>query len=83
MTAPALVFGLVVATLLAAAFHLLLGHSLRQLALLWLASVAGFLAGQLLAGLLPVHLPQLGLLHPIEGTVVSLAAMTVVRASRL
>ncbi len=83
MTAPAIVFGLVIATLLAAAYHLLLGQSLRQLAVFWLASVAGFLAGHLLAGLLPVRLPQLGLLHPIEGALVSLAAMTIVRASRL
>ncbi len=83
MTAPAFVFGLVIATLLAAAYHLVLGQSLRQLAYLWVASVVGFLAGQLLAGILPVRLPELGLLHPIEGAIVSLAAMSIVRASRL
>jgi len=83
VTLPALAFGLLLASALAAAYHLVLGRSLRQLAWFWAASVAGFVAGQFLGSLLPWPVPALGLLHPIEGGILSLAAMSVVRSFRL
>lgn len=83
MTTPALVYGLLLATALAAAYHLLLGRALTQLVWFLVASVLGFAAGHWLAPLLPVQLPTLGLLHPLESGALSLAAMTVVRSLRL
>ncbi|NLT41353.1 MAG: hypothetical protein GXX93_01640 [Anaerolineae bacterium] len=83
MTTPALAYGLLLASALAAIYHLLLGQSLRQLPWFWIASLLGFAAGQMLVPALPVRLPALGLLHPIEGGILALAAMTVVRSVRL
>lgn len=83
MTTPTLVFGLLLATALAAAYHFILGRSLRQLAWLWPASIVGFAVGQLVAPLIPVHLPQLGVLHLVEGIGASLVSMTIVRSIRL
>ncbi|NPV09492.1 MAG: hypothetical protein HPY83_16225 [Anaerolineae bacterium] len=83
MSVAGLVFSLLLATALAAAYHLLFGRSLRQLTWLWLASLIGFAGGQLLAGLLPVELPHLGRLRPIEGAFASVLLMTIVKVSRL
>lgn len=80
MTTPALVYGALMAVALAAAFHLVLGRSLRQLPRFLLASLVGFALGHVLAPAVPFALPTLGLLHPVQSGLASIALMSVVRA---
>ena len=82
MTSPALAYGFLLATALAAGYHVVFGRSLRQLPWFWAASVAGFALGQLLAPALPFHLPKLGLLHPLESAVLGVVLMTLVSSRR-
>jgi hypothetical protein len=65
---PALVVLLVLASAYAVLLHLLLGHSLRDLILFWIASVAGFVCGQLLGERLHVIPWMVGEVHIIEAT---------------
>jgi hypothetical protein len=83
MTAPALLFSLLVASVAAAAYHILFGQSLRQLPAFWLASVVGFGVGQVVAGVFALNVPHLGSVHLIEGLALGIVLMTVVRAIRL
>ena len=83
MTAPALFFSFLVASVAAALYHFLFGRSLRQLPVLWLASIVGFTIGQVLAGVLSLNVPQVGAIHIIEALVSSTVLMTVVRVIRL
>ncbi|MGI6208323.1 MAG: hypothetical protein ACOYEW_08905 [Anaerolineae bacterium] len=83
MPVPSLVFAFVLVTALAAAYHLIFARSLRQLAWLWLASLIGFALGQVVADVIPFALPRLGLLRPIEGALMSVLLMTVVKVLRL
>jgi hypothetical protein len=46
---PLLVLSLVIATMYGALFHLLWGQAIRELLIYWVAAVAGFASGQLLA----------------------------------
>ena len=50
---PPLILGLIIATMLAAAFHLWRGQTLRDFARCWLVAQAGFWATQFIARLLP------------------------------
>ncbi|MGQ9552508.1 MAG: hypothetical protein ACUVWR_00190 [Anaerolineae bacterium] len=83
MTAPALLFSFLVASVAATLYHVLFGRSLRQLAALWLASIVGFAIGQVLANVLSLNAPQVGPIHLVEALVSSALFMTVVRAIRL
>jgi hypothetical protein len=83
VTPPAIVFGLLVATFTAAAFHLVFGRTTRQLLLFWLASLAGFGVAQIVAGMFAWRIPAIGTLHIVEGFVFSIALMAVVKGLRL
>jgi hypothetical protein len=83
MTAPAMLFALLLASLLAGLYHLVLGRRLGQLPLFWLASLGGFALGQALAPLLPLGLPRVGAIEVAAGAAASLVLMSVVRAARL
>ncbi len=83
MTAPALLFAFLAATALAALYHLLFGRNLRQLALFWVASVLGFAVGQAVGAAMPPAVPHIGQVRIMEGIVMALVLMTIVRQLRL
>jgi hypothetical protein len=83
MTAPAMLFALLLASLLAGLYQLALGRRLGQLPVFWVASLAGFALGQALAPLLPLDLPRIGTVEAAAGAAASLVFMSVVRAARL
>lgn len=83
MTAPTLVFAVLVATAVGALYHLLLGTNLRQLALFCGVSILGFALGQAIGSAMPPAIPHVGQLRLVEGTVLAVALMTVVRYLRL
>jgi hypothetical protein len=76
---PLLILSLVVATLYAAAFHLLRGRSGRQLLVTWVAAVVGFGVGQALATLLSWRDLQIGELHLLTASAVSWLFMFLAR----
>jgi hypothetical protein len=80
---PAVILGLVVATLYAAAFHLLWGKSGKQLLITWMAALLGFGFGQALAVLLAWHDPLLGELHLVTASAASWVFMFLARSLRL
>jgi len=65
---PALIVLLVFASAYAVLLHLLLGRSLRDLVLFWIASVAGFACGQLLGEELHLIPWMVGQVHITEAT---------------
>jgi hypothetical protein len=83
MTAPALLYAVLAATALAALYHLLFGRNLRQLALFWVASLVGFAIGQAVGMAMPPAVPHIGPLRIIEGIVIAVVLMTIVRQVRL
>lgn len=83
ITTPALIFGILLASLAAALFHLLVGSNARQLLLLWLASIVGFAIGQITASTFGSPLPSLGVLHAFEGLITGIILMFIVKAVRL
>ena len=82
-SSPALLLSLVVATLYAAAFHLLRGKSGKQLLITWLAALVGFGVGQVLATLLSLGDPLIGELHMVAASVMSWLFMFLARNIRL
>lgn len=79
LTAPAMLLSLVLATGLAGAFQWWQGKRTRDVFLYWPTSVAGFLAGQLLAGAVSSPLPMLGEMHLLEGILAAVAAMFIAK----
>jgi hypothetical protein len=63
MTLPALIFGILLASLYGAIFHLFLGGGIGRLILFVILSWMGFLAGQILASYLGWTFDLLGPLH--------------------
>ncbi len=63
MPAPTLVFGFILATLLGAVFHLIMGGDVRRLALFLLAGWIGFAIGQLIGVIADVDLLRIGTLR--------------------
>ncbi len=63
MPTPAVTFAFMLATLLGAAFHLIVGGDLRRLALYLLAAWLGFSLGQLAGVLLEITLLKVGVLR--------------------
>jgi hypothetical protein len=59
---PAVLFGLVLATLYASAFHLVCGRRLWQWPLFWVAAVAGFFGGYAAGVLLGFEVVRVGVL---------------------
>jgi len=81
--APSLLLSVVVATLYAAAFHLLRGKSGKQLAITWVAALVGFGLGQVVATLLSLGDPRVGGLHLVAASVASWLFMFLARSIRL
>lgn len=63
MPGPTITFGFILATLLAAAFHLVLGGDARRFATFLLAGWVGFIAGHLAGGFLGFGIMNVGTLH--------------------
>ncbi|MBL8154243.1 MAG: hypothetical protein JNM70_08675 [Anaerolineae bacterium] len=63
MPAPTLVFGFILATLLGAVFHLIMGGDVRRLALFLLAGWIGFAIGQLIGVIADIDLLRVGTLR--------------------
>ena len=80
---PALILALVVATLYAAVFHLLLGKTWKQLLITWLAAVVGIGVGQALTVLLGWNDPLLGELHVVTASAVGWLCMFLARRLRI
>jgi len=80
---PALILALVLATLYAAAFHLLQGKSGKQLLIAWLAALLGIGAGHALAVLLAWPDPLLGELHVVTASAASWLFMFLARSIRI
>lgn len=70
--APALLFSLVLATLYAALFHLIVGRRVRDLVFYWLAAVVGFSVGQLVGMQLRLVPWTIGEVRIVEGTVIAI-----------
>ncbi len=66
---PAILFGLVLATLYGCAFHVAFGRRFWQWPLFWAASVAGFFGGYAVGALLDVELWRVGVLPLFACTV--------------
>ncbi|MGB9594445.1 MAG: hypothetical protein ACPL7R_09965 [Anaerolineae bacterium] len=79
LTAPAMLLSLVLATGLAGLFQWWQGRRARDVLLYWPASVAGFIAGQFLAGAVASPLPMLGEVHVLEGIAASVLAMFIAK----
>jgi hypothetical protein len=76
---PALILGLVLASLYALLFHLWRGRGWRDLLFLWLAALIGFASGHLVGQLWGFVPWTIGQLHVIEGTVLALVLMGLAR----
>jgi hypothetical protein len=82
-SSPSLILSLVVATLYAAAFHVLGGKRWSQLLITWVAALVGFGSGQVLAALLAWRDPLIGELHLVTASAVSWLFMFLARSLRL
>jgi hypothetical protein len=76
---PALILSLMLASAYAVLFYLWRGWGLRSLVLLWVASLAGFVAGQLLGEMWELVPWTIGAVHVVEATVVSLLFLVLAR----
>ena len=75
LSSPSVVLWLILSALYAAAFHLLVGESWRELLTSWLASLIGFLCLQLLAvlaGWPDIVIGQVRLVSSFAGSVLAL-----------
>ncbi len=75
LTAPSTVLSVVLATTLAALFHLWRGVRARELLLYWPVALLGFLLGQAAAQWIGTSFAMIGDVHVLEGSAVALAAM--------
>ncbi len=77
--APALLFSLLLATLYAALFHLIVGRRVRDLGFFWLAAVVGFSAGQLVGMQLRLVPWTIGEVRVVEGTIIAVLFLLLAR----
>lgn len=75
MNLPALVFGLLIASGIGLAYHLIRGGSLRRMLLYLLSGWIGFAAGQLAGEWLGWHLLRLGALNLFAATLGALLSL--------
>lgn len=75
LTAPSTVLSVVLATILAALFHLWRGERAKELLLYWPVALLGFLLGQMVAGVIGSSFAMIGEVHVLEGSLLALAAM--------
>jgi uncharacterized membrane protein YeaQ/YmgE (transglycosylase-associated protein family) len=74
---PTLTFGFILATLVGAAFHLIVGGDARRLALFLLSGWIGFTLGHLLGVALAIDSMSIGPLHVISAMLGALVALIV------
>jgi hypothetical protein len=79
---PALILSLVLASIYAAVFYLLLSRSLRDLLFFWLAAVIGFASGHIVGQMWGFVPWTLGQVHVIEGTIVAILFLLLARLLR-
>lgn len=75
MPGPITLFGFIVATLLGATFHLVMGGDARRLALFLLAGWLGFSLGQILGTVLEINLLSIGTLRIVPALIGALIAL--------
>ena len=80
---PAVVLSILIASICAVLFYIWQGKTLRNLAAYWVGSVLGFWIGQLIAISLDWPFPTLGQVHIIEGIVLSIGALFVVKLLKI
>lgn len=83
LTAPAMLLSIVLATGLAGLFQWRQGQRSRDVLLYWPTSVAGFIAGQFLAGAVASPLPMLGEVHLLEGILGAVGMMFIAKWLRV
>ena len=83
ISSPSLVLWLILSTLYAAAFHILVGQTWRELFISWLAALVGFLCGQLLALLAGWPDLVIGQIRLVSSFVGSLLSVFLARRLRL
>ena len=76
---PALLMSLVLASLYAAVFYLVLGRKLRDLWFFWLAAVIGFASGQFVGSRLELVPLTVGQVHIVEASIVALIFLILAR----
>jgi uncharacterized membrane protein YeaQ/YmgE (transglycosylase-associated protein family) len=77
---PTLTFGFIVATLLGASFHLVLGGDVRRLALFLLSGWVGFAAGHLAGNAFDVNVMNVGALRFFPAVIGALVALVLAHA---
>jgi len=84
LSSPLIILSLVIATLYGAAFHLFWGKKWKQLLVSWVAAVAGFAVGQVVASATAWRDPlAIGELRLVAATVVSWLFLLLARQLRL
>ncbi len=78
-SSPPLVFSIALASIYSALFHVWQGHGVKELALYWIAALAGFGSGQLVSGSLGLNVLMIGQIHVLEGTLVCWLFLFVVK----
>jgi membrane associated rhomboid family serine protease len=74
---PTLTLGFIIATLLGAAFHLIMGGEVRRLAVFLLSGWVGFGLGQVLGGIFDINLLPIGTLRLFTAVFGALVALVV------
>ena len=79
LSGPMILLSALIASLYAAAFHVVKGKTLIELPLFCAVSLIGFATGELAAGILHLRTLTIGGLHLLEATLVSLGFLFVAR----
>ncbi len=85
MPGPTLTFAFMIATLLGAGFHFIVGGDIRRLAMFLLAAWVGFALGHMLGALFEINILNIGTLRVVSaaaGALVALIAAFVLTAGR-
>jgi hypothetical protein len=80
MLSPAPVLALAIASLYGLIFYIVFGRGWTRLLLYWFVGVVGFALGQWVGGAIGLSLFTIGSVNLLEGTVLSLVSLFVVRA---
>lgn len=86
MPGPTATFAFIIATLLGAGFHFLVGGDVRRLALFLLAGWVGFTLGHMVGALFEIDILNIGTLHIVSasaGALVALSAAFVLTSARV
>lgn len=76
---PSVVFSFLLASLYGAVFHFIWGKRWRDLAVYWIAALAGFGIGQLVFDLLGLSVYMVGQVRVVESTIVCWVCLFVAR----